>query len=87
MDALDVSRLFCKYDSLVRNRVEVLNDITEDRVRYVYGHGGCSVSMLGRELCAYAWHDVDGARFAADSLHLLINALWDCRREGLTCFS
>ena len=86
MDAFERQRLFVKYDALVRNRSEVLDDITNGRVRYFWGAGSCDVSLLGRVLVAYDWYDCDAARVAVDVLDAVIQALWDCRRLDFACF-
>lgn len=86
MDYYAKSALWVRLDSLVRNRVKVINAVTEDRAEYRTRGGVCSVLFLGRELCEYRAYDLEQTRRAVDCLESVYKVLWDCRREGLATF-
>lgn len=86
MGYYEFSREWCKYDALVRNRCEVINVVTEDRMTYQRSKGTCTVVFLGRVLAEYATSSLDGARDAFTRLDAVYRVLWDCRREGLAFF-
>lgn len=86
MSYFEDSREWCRLDGLVRNRVKVINAVTEDRCTYDYWRGRCRVDFLGRTIADYASSDLNGARDAYLRLDAVYRVLWDCRREGLASF-
>lgn len=86
MDAYERAAAFCKYERLIRNRIKVINAVTNDRAEIELRRGRYRVSVLGSEVAAFGWYDVDSARAAYERLDTVFDVLWNCRRLGLAAF-
>lgn len=86
MDWYETCRKWCRYHSLIENRVRCLGWVVGDAVSMT-GRAGCySLTLWGRAVAEWRCYDLESVKAAFRSADLLLQALWDARREGFaTC--
>lgn len=86
MGYVELSGEFARLDGLVKNRLRVINDVTNDGAQCESRRGRCVITMYGRVLAEYGTEGLEGVRDAYQRLDAVVGVLWDCRRLGLARF-